>query len=345
MESTKKFAAFLSLVVINVALSLLITLSKRDDHSYDYNPASAITLAEGAKLAVSIVAYTRETTDRGHLNISLRFVMSYLLLALIYCLNNQLTFAILRLTNPGNLTLFKSTTPFLTAILQLIIFGVPLTKLRWTSVLILSVGLLMSQWNERTTSVNIGLEACLALFASVILTSISSVVNAHTIKAFSNTPLTLHNSVLYFFGVIFNTNAYALGKAGAIPTNSDASFFEGYNNVYAILVILLNSLIGIIITLLYKYGDAVVKCFAQVISSIVLIVISFLFFEYNLSVNSSCGCLLVFVATYLYILLSPELEGDDVPNRGRIEGHKTAHVIEEKELLIKHVESDDLDSV
>lgn len=342
----KKLVAFLCLVVVNVCLSLLITLSKRDGQTYDYNPASAITLAESAKFALSIVTYLREKdpNEMWTTNVSVMFVFSYFALALIYCLNNQLTFTILSLTNPGNLTLFKSTTPFLTALLQLVVFGTQFTKLRWTSVVILSSGLLLTQWDDCSSSLHINFEAYVALLTSVLLTSLSSVVNARTIKVFSSAPLSLHNSVLYFFGIIFNANTYVLGKAGVVPINSDASFLEGYDNIYAILVILLNSMIGIIITALYKYGDAVTKCFAQVLSSIILVIISFMFFDYKMSVSSSSGCLSVFVASYIYLILSPEIEtnSDTKSHLVREKSREdTSEGADENEMLIDHAEGRD----
>merc|ERR1711871_239304 len=145
---------------------------------------------------LSMISYIREmdVDEIWTNNLSISFIFSYFALALIYCLNNQLTFTILSLTNPGNLTLFKSTTPFLTALLQLLIFGTRFTKLRWISVIILSSGLLLTQWDDCTISLHISLEAYVALLTSALLTSLSSVINAHTIKLFSPAPLSLHNS-------------------------------------------------------------------------------------------------------------------------------------------------------
>ena len=305
----EKTASFVGLVAVNVCLSLLIALSKSSGHSYSYNPASAITIAEVVKLLLSLSSYVNENDAYDFLSyVSINFALSYISLALIYCLNNQLTFTILSMTNPGNLTLFKSSTPFITAMLQRILFGTPLTKLRWACVVVLCSGLVTTQWNDCTMGFHIEKKAYFALVLSVVLTSLASVLNAKAIKSFSPIPLSLHNATLYLFGACFNAITYQLASARIIYINSDAGFFEGYDNIYAVLIIFFSSIIGILITLLYKYGDAVIKCFAQVISSIILVLLSVWIFDYQLTVTSFCGCLSVFAASYIYLILSPETD-------------------------------------
>ena len=333
----EKWASFVGLVIVNVCLSLLISLSKSSGHTYTYNPASAITIAEVVKMLMSMTSYWREkdASDDVKSYFSLKFILSYFSLAVMYCLNNQLTFVILSMTNPGNLTLFKASTPLMTAMLQWMLFGVPLSKLRWACVIILCTGLVLTQWNDCNMSLHIKAEALLALVFSVLLTSISSVLNASAIQSFSSVPLNVHNFTLYFFGAILNANTYLLASAGIININSDAGFFQGYNNVYALLVVFLNSVIGIVITLLYKYGDAIIKCFAQVISSIALVMLSVFLFDYTLTVSSLCGCVSVFVASYIYLILSPQIEIQ------RESKHQEQKSETETQKLLNSEESDD----
>ena len=133
------------------------------------------------------------------------------------------------------------------------------------------------------------------------------VLNAHVIKQL-DTPMMVQNMVLYGFGIVLNLWAFMLSYNGLLFGSSDVGFFEGYMNIFAIAVVLLSGLIGVIMTVLYKYGDAIIKCFAQVIASVVLVLVSVLFFGQEASVKGLGGCMVVFTASYLYLILGPELE-------------------------------------
>ena len=59
--------------------------------------------------------------------------------------------------------------------------------------------------------------------------------------------------VLYGFGVSLNLWAFVLSSAGIVYGSNQAAFFEGYDNIFAIAVVFLNGLIGVVMTFLYKY--------------------------------------------------------------------------------------------
>jgi len=302
-------SAFVGMIFINVSLSLLITLSKLGGTTYSYHPASAIFFAEIVKIIISLMQYVQQKEDAVSFpSLSRELLLTYFALAVMYCINNQLTFVILDWTNPGNLTLFKSTTPFLTALLQFIFYKSKISTLRWVSIIILCVGLVLTQWNDCNQSLHVSIRVIALLIVSCLITACSSVLNVEAISSFSSTPLSLQNMVLYTFGAILNLNTYAIAKTGVIPIRSTASFFSGYNNIYAVLVVCLNGCIGIVITILYKYCDAVVKCFAQVLSSIILVIVSMVFFDLEVKVSIICGCICVFVASYTYLVLNGKIE-------------------------------------
>ena len=109
-------------------------------------------------------------------------LMSYAVLALIYCVNNQFTFAVLSRTTPGNLSLFKASTPFLTAILMYVLYGTKLSKLQWAAVVLLTCGITLTQWDDCSGRIRIDPGAFIMLVCSCLLTAFSSVLNADVIK-------------------------------------------------------------------------------------------------------------------------------------------------------------------
>ena len=91
-------------------------------------------------------------------------------------------------------------------------------------------------------------------------------------------------------------------------------FFDGYDNFFAISVVFLNGVIGVAITFVYKYGDAIIKCFAQVLSSIILVIISALFFGTKFNIVTLCGTIVVFSSSYIYLVIIPNFKENFINN-------------------------------
>merc|ERR1719253_2500619 len=87
------------------------------------------------------------------------------------------------------------------------------------------------------------------------------------------------------------------------PNSKQASlgFFDGYSNPSALAVVLANALIGLAITAVYKYADAITKCIAQDITAVILCIISSFFFGLRASLSTWCGVFVVTFAVYLYM--------------------------------------------
>ena len=78
-----------------------------------------------------------------------------------------------------------------------------------------------------------------------------------------------------------------------------------------IMLLLLNSTAGVIISFVYKYGDAVLKTLAQPISSSLLVFISCVFFDLSLDIVKASGAGVVILSTLLYIDLPLQNSNED----------------------------------
>ena len=325
-NNNKKIFAFVSLIIIQISLLLIITLSKDKQIYYTYNPASAICMAEFIKLVLCTIGYLYSSSNRKFIEIIDIFckrkdaVIIYSILALIYCINNQITFISLALTTPGTVALIKSITPFLTAALQYIFYKNKVINLEWIVITLVCCGLIITQWNVCTSSLNLPFNALIVLLFSCTLTAISSVGNSWVLKTskVSNISIMLQNILLYFFGIIFNFMTYHMGLFEKYfdYTSRDTKrhFFDGYDNCFAISVVFLNGFIGVAITFVYKYGDAIIKCFAQVLSSIILVIISALFFGTKFNIVTLCGTIVVFSSSYIYLVIIPNFKENFINN-------------------------------
>jgi hypothetical protein len=133
---------------------------------------------------------------------------------------------------------------------------------------------------------------------SVTITALSGCINDHITKSFK-LPLHAINVYLYSFGFLFNILAF-FWVSLSDPTSP--GLFEGYDGI-AMTVVLCNCLIGLAITFVYKYADAVIKTIAQTVSTGVLLFISAILFGAPLGVLPVVGVLVVFVSAYLYFVV------------------------------------------
>jgi hypothetical protein len=160
-------------------------------------------------------------------------------------------------------------------------------------------GMIIVQYNPCKGKALYSPLAYLCMGISTLLTAVSAVRNEYLVKNYA-IGLNVQNCVLYSGGVILNLAAYML-----IPnpnsSQRDIGFFDGYDNFLAVGVVIANAMIGLAITAVYKYADAVVKCFASDITAVLLIIISTFFFALKATITMWCGVFVVAFAVHLYI--------------------------------------------
>ena len=160
--------SFVALVTIQT-LSQLLFKAAQVGNQYTFNPAGQMVLAELVKLFISLAMVLR-TGGGGTLKgkgggggsglmviyrMPLFLRMGYFFLAAAYAANNQLTFVILRMANPGLLSLAKSSTPLLIAACSAIVFNERLSRLQWQCVVLRVCGM-VTIFSSRSSSCSSG---------------------------------------------------------------------------------------------------------------------------------------------------------------------------------------------
>ena len=130
--------------------------------------------------------------------------------------------------------------------------------------------------SDNTAGLSYEPKSMLLMFFTIALASVNTVYNAKVIKDLT-LPIAVQNIVLYTFGVATNLAGYAWFQLIGDENNNQRSFFNGYDNPGVIFLLVLNSFVGIAITVIYKYGGAVLKTLSSPFSSAVLVYISYLF--------------------------------------------------------------------
>jgi UDP-sugar transporter A1/2/3 len=230
----------------------------------------------------------------------------------LYTANNQLSFYVLEVADPGTMSLGKSVAPYLCALL-LRFTGQYLHQLQWVCVIIQCCAIAIVQYDSCKGSGVLPLQAYLMIGAATFITAVTSVWNQLVIKDF-DVPLNLQNSILYCFGSGIAVSAYVWEASTAkkhVPP-----FFHGYNALAALLVVF-QAFHGLAVALVYKYADAIVKNFANSSVMALLIAISYYFFALQTNLHSWLGIVIVLTTTYCYMNIAVKL-----PRPGAVEVSK-----------------------
>lgn len=173
----------------------------------------------------------------------------------------------------------------------------------------------------------------LMVFA-ICMASVNTVYNAKVVKELT-LPIAIQNTILYSFGVIINLIFYLCSKTD--PSNNQ-HFFYGYKNPGVILLLVLNSFVGIVITVIYKYGDAVLKTLTGPLSSAILVYLSYIFFDMSLDIVKAAGAAVVVVDTLLYLSLPSAPKPDPLATSESLSSspsrHKCASKLQMRVILV-----------
>ena len=217
-------------------------------------------------------------------------------LALLYAIINNTVFLSYRLSDPGTYALIKSGTTLVTALNLMISCGQPITKRQWMAIAFQICGVMVTQYDPETGSLY-PLSTYSLLIAQTIVSAVSGVYNQRLLKAETGS-LHVCNMALYVAGTIINIIVHLMCR---LTLPGEPSFFAGYDSSSSIMVIVSSVFIGLAINAVYKYADALVKCFASAVATGILLYVAPMVFAVPLSFLVIPGTVTVFVATWLYV--------------------------------------------
>jgi solute carrier family 35 (UDP-sugar transporter), member A1/2/3 len=113
----------------------------------------------------------------------------------------------------------------------------------------------------------------------------------------SSLSLWMRNIQLSVFGLTFSLLLMWINDAEQLAENG--SFFYGYSAIVW-LVVVLQAIGGLVIAVVVKYADNILKAFASSISIILSSIISTLLFDFSVTVLFALGAVLVVASTYIY---------------------------------------------
>jgi drug/metabolite transporter (DMT)-like permease len=305
-----------------IKLLLSITLWWNSSNSSSSTSRTTITAAESATTCSSWTMILRTQIQlfrRTMYHIPRRVYRHYSLLALSYGVYNQLIFAVMASSiDVGTFSLLKSTTPALVSALYWLVMGQPLTLAQTMCMIIQCFGIIpvvVSSSSSSSLNNNEGtsgggvqlefqLEDILLMLFCCGMASLNTVFNAVVIQHEVDVNIHVQNIVLYVYGVVINLLLYFLmDNSSNDDTNTSLSFWYGFGQARVLFLMLLNSFVGLAITMIYKYGDAVLKTLTQPCASSILVFLSYGMFGQSFDVIKAAGAGVVIVDTFLYLQL------------------------------------------
>jgi UDP-sugar transporter A1/2/3 len=323
-------AACLGLLTIQTSALILVMRSSLVSDS-NYIPASVVVTVEIAKLLLSLIMEILTRPDKSatmmlynlrmDLQQNYRAVLKLAVPAILYAVQNNLSyFALARLSAVTFQVLQQLRIPT-TALMAVLLMDKQLTIRHWSALFLLTAGVACVQLasvSESNQEAKGEASSAWMGFAALLINSASSgfagiyferLVKGTAPKPPRRTisqlrmPLPRERSVwlqsmeLGFFGLLFSLILALVGESGA--TIRRLGFFYGYDSM-TWLVVGMQATGGMLVAMVIRYADSLLKAFATAASIVLSGVITFGIMGHQLSIEFVLGVSLVAGAVYLY---------------------------------------------
>ncbi|KAJ3027300.1 UNVERIFIED_CONTAM: hypothetical protein HDU68_004087 [Siphonaria sp. JEL0065] len=315
-----KYLSLLTLVVQNSMLVIIMKFSRNRLPGEDmYLKSTAVLASEFVKLCICVAVYTKEQNGFDPLKMlndlfgSESEAWKMFIPAVVYVIQNNLQYLAVENLDPATFQVSYQLKILTTALFSVLMLKKSLSKLKWFSLIILTFGVALVQLQtdssggqkegHHTAAENfVGL---VAVAIACVLSGIAGVWFEKVLKG-SKTSLWQKNIQLSFFSLfpaiitVFTIDGSAVLAGG---------FFHGYNG-WTFGAIACQALGGLLVSLVVKYADNILKGFATSLSIILSAFASVFLFGFEISAVFVVGCGFVLYATHLYGLPDPPAAAD-----------------------------------
>ncbi|KAG0290716.1 hypothetical protein BGZ96_005824 [Linnemannia gamsii] len=330
-----KYISLIVLAVQNSCLIIVMALAQGPGRKVFYS-STAVFINEIVKLIVCTIMTIRETindTGRFYPQDFLNDVFGgdawkLAVPAMLYAIQNNLQYVASHALDPSTFQVTYQLKILTTALFSVILLNRSLPILKWASLVMLTAGialvsleesnhrnanvsdksnpssalseLLDEQNDSAAVSLNDRPEFFVGLMAVLIACILSGLAGVYFEKILKNTQgsIWLRNIQLSFFSLPFSLLAVYLKDGEGV---TEQGFFAGYD-MLVITAIACQSAGGLIVAVVVKYADNILKGFATSISIVISAIASVALFGSHIGTIFIFGTILVLSATYMYSL-------------------------------------------
>ncbi|KAJ1661648.1 UDP-galactose transporter Gms1 [Coemansia sp. RSA 1813] len=302
---------YISLVILTIQNSTLVLVMRysRIVSTERYYTSTAVLLSELTKFFVCLYISSKESVKEngGRLSVSRVYAdimggdsWKMLIPAALYTIQNNLQFVAVSLLDAATFQVSYQLKILTTALCSVILLGTVLNVNRWVSLVILTLGIILVQLPsspadgaaDTSTSPLMGL---VVVFVACVLSGLAGVYFEKVLKGSRksvwtrNVQLSLFSMIPALFGV------FVVDGAGVRQNG----FLYGYTG-WTYLAIACQALGGLVVAVVVKYADNILKGFATSISIILSCLASVWFFDFHITLPFMAGTAMVIYATYMY---------------------------------------------
>lgn len=305
----------LSLIILVIQNSLLVLMMRysrtlQSPEQPMYIASTAVFMAEIIKILASFFMLYRQEHNNGRqcrdlirLEILQRpqEVLKMLVPSGLYAIQNNLLYIALSNLEAATFQVTYQLKILSTAIFSVWLLGRSLSRTKWLALILLMFGVTLVQMESVTASSPSATEGgqpwigLVAVLTSCISSGFAGCYFEKILKT-STTSMWIRNIQLALCGALFSFCAMMLSDFSLIRS---AGFFQGYT-VLTWLVVINQALGGLLVALVVKYADNILKGFATSISIILSGIISFYLLDFQPSLLFVTGTGIVISATVLY---------------------------------------------
>ncbi|KAJ1797933.1 UDP-galactose transporter Gms1, partial [Coemansia sp. RSA 2399] len=299
---------YISLVILTIQNSTLVLVMRysRIVSTEQYYTSTAVLLSELTKFVVCLYLSSKESIQENGGRLSIAKVYTdimggdswkMLIPAALYTIQNNLQFVAVSLLDAATFQVSYQLKILTTALCSVVLLGTMLNAKRWVSLVVLTVGIVLVQLpstNGTATSESTSpLTGLMVVFVACVLSGLAGVYFEKVLKGSRksiwtrNVQLSLFSMVPALFGVIVVDGA-------GVRQNG---FLYGYTG-WTFFAIACQALGGLIVAVVVKYADNILKGFATSISIILSCLASVWFFDFHITLPFMAGTAMVIYATY-----------------------------------------------
>lgn len=231
--------------------------------------------------------------------------------SILYCIQNNLLYYALSHLDAATFQVGYQVKILTTAVFSVMMLGKSLSIKQWVSLVLLTAGVSLAQLsasknkddhhNTTLGFVAVLSAACTSGFAGVYFEKVLK--NSRTSLWMRNIQMGVSSIIAGYLGI------YMSGELTGVMNNG---FFFGYNYI-VVIVILLQAIGGLIVAVVVKYADNILKGFAASFSIVTSSLWSYLFFDFQPNWEFVMGAVLVNISMYMYSYVPP-VKKEDSPD-------------------------------
>jgi len=236
-------------------------------------------------------------------------LLLYLVPAALYCLYNNLSFTSLSYFNPTTYFMFMQIRLLLTGVIYQILFRKQLSGVQWVSLLILTAGCMIHAGGSGADAgagsvhgggsmLQLGL-GCVFILIQVLCSVFAGVYNEYIIKgAGADIHIMVQNVFMYLDSIV--CNIALLSVKGDISSAFTLPALDSIRQPLVLLLIINNSVLGIVTSLFLKKLNSILKAFASALELVVTAVLSVPVLGIPLNLHTVLALGLISVAVVMY---------------------------------------------